>query len=162
MCNILYRMQNVNEFYTVISLKTFSFEIVFFIFIRCNIQTNLRLTSNNLLTITKFIHSKFNALKKIFNPSIFSKHTKKLLVTIEKPSVPAIFIITENTDKTSTLFACWQSLLPQNPTITSKKNRFLKIKSVCFVFNTSVFFLPRNFVRIKKDKFKKNTINRPF
>ena len=71
MCNILYRMQNVNEFYTVISLKTFSFEIVFFIFIRCNIQTNLRLTSNNLLTITKFTHSKCNALKKIFQ----SKHT---------------------------------------------------------------------------------------
>lgn len=92
-------MQNVNEFYTVISLKTFSFEIVFFIFIRCNIQTNLRLTSNNLLTITKFTHSKCNALKKIFNPSILSKHLKKLLVTIEKSSVPAIFITTENTDK---------------------------------------------------------------
>ena len=127
----------------------------FFIFIRCNIQTNLRLTSNNLLTITKFTRSKCNALKKIFNPSILSKHLKKLLVTIEKPSVPAIFIITENTDKTSTLFACWQSLLPQNPTITSKKNRFLKIKSVYFVFSTSVSLLPRNFVRIKQDKFKK-------
>lgn len=155
MCNILYRMQNVNEFYTVISLKTFSFEIVFFIFIRCNIQTNLRLTSNNLLTITKFTHSKCNALKKIFNPSILSKHLKKLLVTIEKSSVPAIFITTENTDKTSTLFACWQSLLPQNPTITSKKNRFLKIKSVYFVFSTSVSLLPQNLSGLSRINSKK-------
>lgn len=91
---------------TVISFKTFSLRLSFFIFIRCNIQTNLRLTSNNLLTITKFTHSECNALKKIFNPSILSKHLKKLLVTIEKSSVPAIFITTENTDKTSTLFAC--------------------------------------------------------
>lgn len=119
---------------TVISFKTFSLRLSFFIFIRCNIQTNLRLTSNNLLTITKFTHSKCNALKKIFNPSILSKHLKKLLVTIEKPSAPAIFIIIENTDKTSTLFACWGSLLPLEFHNSIKKESFSQARKLLLCF----------------------------
>ena len=119
---------------TVISFKTFSLRLSFFIFIRCNIQTNLRLTPNNLLTITKFTHSKCNALKKIFNSSILSKHLKKLLVTIEKPSAPAIFIIIENTDKTSTLFACWGSLLPLEFHNSIKKESFSQARKLLLCF----------------------------